>query len=357
MSIIDRSSLSTPTILNFSSKDRISGNNSNFQSSPVDLGVNSYDSVCLVQASIPRSFYNVPSAYNTFTLSENGILKTVTVPAGTYNRINFATVLQASINAVASYVYTVTYPNISTQADTYKYTFTVNNVNPVRFIFTSGLFRQMGFEENSNNLFVAQSLTSTNCINLAYITRCFIKSDVCLGTNDSILEEVLNYGSFPMLSIAYYQQINFDINTRVYNPTSTNSWKFTLVDAFNQEIDLNGIPWNFSLIFFQRNNVDDLQKKEIEIQNQQRMFELEQQKENIVNEINNITTELNPENIIRDVPIVPTTSIILKEFLPEEQQRLRGQSPKNIFSFDDDEPDLGNYAKKEETKKDETKKK
>jgi len=356
MSIIDRSSLSTPTILNFSSKDRISGTNSNFQSLPVDLGVNSYDSVCLVQASIPRSFYNVPSAYNSFIISENGVSKTVSVPAGTYNRINFATVLQASINAVASYVYTVSYPNVSTSADTYKYSFTVNNANPVRFIFTSALFRQMGFEENSNNLFVAQALTSTNCINLAYITRCFIKSDVCLGTSDSILEEVLNYGSFPMLSIAYYQQINFDINTRVYNPTSTNSWRFTLVDSFGQEIDLNGISWNFSLIFFQRNNVDDLQKKEIEIQNQQRMFELEQQKENIVNEINNITTELNPENIIRDVPIVPSTSTVLKEFLPEEQQ----QKLPN-YSFDDDEPDLGNSAKKgekkDETKKDETKKK
>lgn len=327
MSIIDRS-MSQPVILNFSSKDRISGTNSNFQSLPIDLGVNNYDSVCLLQASIPRSFYNVPSNYNTFTLSENGILKIVTIPPGSYNRINFQNVLQSSINAVASYVYTVSYPNTAVQGDTFKYTFSVNNPNPVRFIFTSSLFRQIGFNENSNNLFVAQSLTSTNCINLAYVTRAFIRSDVCLGVTDSILEEILNYGTFPMLSIAYYEQVDFDINTRTYNPSSTNSWNFSLVDSFGQEIDLNGIPWNFSLIFFQRNNLDDLQKKELEVQNEQRLFEIEKQKENIVNEINNISNVENPDNTIRDVPIVAISSTVLQEFLPKKKEEEKKEEKK-----------------------------
>jgi hypothetical protein len=308
-SIIDRS-LSPPIIVNFSSKNRIAGTNSNFTSTPYELGINTFDSVCLVQASIPRSFYNVPSAYNTFTLSENGVLKTITMPAGTYNRINFQTVLQTSINAISTYTYTVSYPNTVSSADTYKFTFTVNNSNPVRFIFTDSLFRQMGFNQSSNNLFVAQSLTSVNCINLAYITDVYIKSDVCV-TDDSVLSEILNYGTFPMLSLAYYQQVAFDTNTRTFNSVSSASWNFVLVDSFGQEVDLNGIPWYFSLIFFQRNNLNEIQKKELQVQNEEKILEIEREREVILSKINNT----NEPNLLSDM-FTPIGSSVVPEFLP-----------------------------------------
>ena len=69
MSIYD-STTSVPIVVNFNSKDRISGSNSNFTSEAIDIGINKYDSVCVVQASIPKSFYNMPTGYNTFTLTE-----------------------------------------------------------------------------------------------------------------------------------------------------------------------------------------------------------------------------------------------------------------------------------------------
>jgi hypothetical protein len=46
-----------PVVISFNSKDRISGTNSNFVSTPIDIGINKFDSVCLVSASIPKSFY------------------------------------------------------------------------------------------------------------------------------------------------------------------------------------------------------------------------------------------------------------------------------------------------------------
>lgn len=294
MSIFDASS-TTPIILNFNSKDRIGGTNSSFISKPVGLGINKYDSVCLVQASIPRSFYNVPSLYNTFTLFEpvGSITITVTMSIASYSRTNFALVLattltSASLSSGNGYTYAVSYPS-SSVGDTFKYTFSVtgNAGSQPQFIFTTAMFRQMGFDENSTNTFVSSSLVSTNCINLSYVTRAYIKSNVCLNAQDSILEEILNYGSYPMLSLCYYQQVSIDLNTRLYNDTAINSWNFTLVDSFDQLIDLNGVPWSFSLVFYKRNDTHELHKSELMISNEERLYRTIREQEKVKTEIQN----------------------------------------------------------------------
>jgi len=291
MSLFDQS-LSTPVVLSFNSKDRISGTNSSFISAPLDLGYNQYDSVALVQASIPRSFYNVPTSYRTFTLRELGVNYTITMTAGSYNKINLATNLASKLTAASGngWTYSVSYPSAS-QPDTFKYTFSVTgNTGQPSLIFTDSMFRQLGFEENTTYAFSANSLVSVNCINLAYISRAFIKSNVCINAQDDILEEILNYGSYPMLSLAYFQQVSFDLNTRNYNPGNTNSWLFSLVDSFDQEIDLNGVPWSFSLVFYKRNDTHEIHKNELLIKNEERLFKISQEQEKIQNEAAGLTT-------------------------------------------------------------------
>lgn len=284
MSIYDSSS-TTPIVVSFNSKDRIGGSNSNFQSKPIDLGINKYDSVAVVAASIPRSFYNVPQSYRTFTLRELSVNYTVTISAGSYSRNNLALVLSTVLTSSSGngWVYVVSYPNTFLVADTFKYTFTVsgNGANQPSFIFTSSMFRQLGFEENTTYAFTTNTLQSANCINLAYVSRAFIKSNVCLNAQDGVLEEILNYGSFPMLSLCYYQQTSFDLNTRIYNDSNTNSWNFTLVDTFSQEIDLNNIPWSFSLVFYKRNDTHEVHKNELMITNEERIFRLGKEQEKI----------------------------------------------------------------------------
>jgi len=292
MSLFDQS-LSSPVVLSFNSKDRISGTNSSFISAPINLGYNQYDSVALVQASIPRSFYNVPTSYRTFTLRELGVNYVVTLTAGSYNKINLATNLATAITAASGngWTYSVTYPSAS-QPDTFKYTFSVtgNGANQPSLIFTDSMFRQLGFEENTTYAFSANSLVSVNCINLAYISRAFIKSNVCINAQDDVLEEILNYGSYPMLSLAYFQQVSFDLNTRNYNPGNTNSWLFSLVDSFDQEIDLNGVPWSFSLVFYKRNDTHEVHKNDLLIKNEERLFEISEKQEKIQNEAAGLTT-------------------------------------------------------------------
>ena len=282
MSLADNS-FSAPYIVYISSNNRASGDNSNFLSAPIDLGINKYDACCVCQASIPRSFYNIPSGYNSFTLKEGVNTATITIPVGSYNRINLQNVLQTKLNETrtGSWTYVVSYPDTATQGDTFKYTFSVSgNTSQPQFIFTNSLFRQLGFEQNSTNTFSSNSLTSTNCINLAYATRAFIKSNICIG-NDGNLQEFFGYGSFPMLSIAFFQQQDYDLNSRILNPNNLNSWTFVLVDAFDQIIDLNGVPWSLSIVLYERNNTHEILKTDLEFRNEERLIQLQTKEEEL----------------------------------------------------------------------------
>jgi hypothetical protein len=274
MSLADNT-FNAPYIIYISSLEKSLGTNSNFQSAPIDLGINRYDSCCVCQASIPRSFYNIPSGFNSFTLREGLITKTISIPVGSYNRVNLQNVLQTQLNAAlpTTWTYVVSYPNTTTSADTFKYTITVSgNSSQPQLIFTTGMFRQLGFEQNSTNTFVGNNLTSTNCINLAYATRAFIKSNICSG-ND-VLQEILGYGSFPMLSVAYFEQQDYDLNTRIFNPSNINSWTFVLVDEFDQVIDLNGVSWGLSIVLYDRNDTAEVLKTDLQFRNEERLIDL-----------------------------------------------------------------------------------
>ena len=301
MSIYDNTS-SHPVVLHFTSEDRSSGTNSNFTSTPFSMGVHDYDSVCLTQASIPRSFYNCPSGFNTFNIIQNGITSIITLTVGSYNKYNLRTELQQKLNASADVgrTYTVTYPT-GTQVDTFKYTFSfTGGTGNVSFVFGTNMFKQMGFNRNSTNAFSGGVLVSTNCINLSYFNKCFIKSNICLDANDDTLEEILNYGSTPMLSLCYFQQQMLDANTKVLNVNTLNSWQFSLVDEFNNLIDLNGIPWGFSLVFFKRNDTHQIHRNELIMQNEERLFNIQQKQMELKNKILNDIEKKEPDKEVKE---------------------------------------------------------
>jgi hypothetical protein len=316
MSLYD-SSITPPLIVNFNSKDRVSGTNSNFNSLPVDLGNNAFDTVCLVQASIPKSFYNMPSGYNTFTLTENdGVTTTsvtVTIPPGNYNRINLQSVLATVLTNISpdGLTYTVGYP-ASTVADTFHYTFGVNapSTYTISFTFTSrSPFRQLGFDVGTYTFtditLTLQELESVNALNLSYILRAFIKSNLVADATDSILEEILSFGSFPSSSVVHYIQYNFDMNSRKLSPSAKNSWNFVLQDAFGQEIDLEGVPWAFSVVFFQRNKTHEIHKTELMITNEERLFKIEQEQKGLQEQLSAPVEENKQEGLITTLPPQP----------------------------------------------------
>ncbi len=297
MSLYNASNTS-PTVIPFNSKNRVSGNASSFVSIPVDLNLNSYDSVVLLAASIPKSWYNVPSNYNTFTLTEKGVPTTITIPPGSYNKINLSTKLATLLTAGSvtlgnNWTYTCTYP-APTEPDDFKYTFTVSGnagFQPSFTFTTVSPERQLGFEQSTTYNFVGNILQSVNAINLAYVLRIFLKSNICDTANDGILAEFQNIGSYPSQSVVYYQETEIDVNTKVFNKSNTNSWNFTIVDSFDRVVDLNGIPFSFTLCFFQRSDTHELHRTDLMIQNEQRLFRIEQEQKKIEEEVNKTTKE------------------------------------------------------------------
>jgi hypothetical protein len=300
---------SFPVVISFSSKDRISGTVNSFTSTPTDVGVNTFDSVVLLAASIPKSFFNVPSNYNTFTLTEKAVNTTITVPPGNYNKINLSTKLATLLTAGSTtlgnnWVYTVTYP-APTEPDDFRYTFNVtgNGAFMPSFTFTTiSPERQLGFEQSTTYTFVASTLKSVNAINLAYVLRIFLKSNICDTAQDGVLAEFQNVGSYPSQSVIYYQETEIDVNTKVFNKNTSNSWSFSIVDSFDRLIDLNGIPFSFTLCFFQRSDTHELHRTDLLIQNEQRLFQIEQQQRKLVESVkSNSTDETKTENATTEI--------------------------------------------------------
>ena len=63
----------------------------------------------------------------------------------------------------------------------------------------------------------------------------------------------------------YFQQYNFDFK---FNSDSKNSWLLSLVDSHDTLLQLKGIPWAFSVIFYTRTTTSELHKRELRIERQ-----------------------------------------------------------------------------------------
>ena len=280
---------SIPRIVTFSSENLVSGSNSTFQSTPIDLGVVEFDSVICIDANIPKSFYNMPSNYNSFTLTESGSNVTVTIPVGSYNVNTLGTAIQTQLNAVSphTWTYAVSYNTLTFH---YDITVTGNSGQPSITMYSgfSSPFRQLGFEDSSTYTFSTNKLSSVNAVNLALVLTAYIQSDIVVNTYNGILQQFLNVGSFPPMSVMSFQQINYDLNAKYFNAGSRNSWTFSLVDDLFLPINTNGLPWSFTLCFFKRNVTHEIHQTQLELQHGDRAIDLENQKQNLLNDIENL---------------------------------------------------------------------
>lgn len=238
------------------SRNRVSGTDSDFKYS-IELDPNvSYTHCCVLQASIPHSYYLVESPYNTFTLKELTDLITITVPEGNYSVKSFLTAIQSLLNSstLHSWTYAITYPTVSSEADTGKYTFTVsgNSGNQPSFIFdTNPIYEQMGFLESSTNAFVANTITSTSCIKMQIEDTIYIHSDIVGGEVDNVLQEVYANASSNFSAITY-QVSNLEASSKRITTSNNNIYHFYIYSEDGTPINLNNINLNFSLIIYQK---------------------------------------------------------------------------------------------------------
>jgi hypothetical protein len=256
----------------------------------------------LISANIPRTFYNIPEN-SSFIHNDGNDEYTITLEAGNYTITNIKVIVKEKLNDAGSNTYDVSF-RTSTEVQDFKFTFSISNspATQPQFIFNTSLFKVLGFDANSTNIFVNNELKSTNCINLSRINSAYIKSDICKNSHDSILSEILSYGIYSMLSIAYQTTENIELSSRNFvKQTGSQSYTFSLVDDEDKEINLNGIDYSFSIIIYTRDKTPDLQKKDLMIKNLERQFKIFTEQQQIKEE----TTQEPQESKLQPSTIEP----------------------------------------------------
>ena len=247
-----------------------------------------FDSVAVLQASLPKSYYLVRSGVNTIQLREGANTVTITIPPGNYSMASFRSVLQAALiaNSPTGYSYTISQPVTTTQASTAKYTFTVSGNGGVQpsIIFPAGsnLYQQCGFDEASTNSFVADSLTSTNVVQFNTITGLMIKSDLIEGSGtdlvhgSAVLQEIYSFNVYDYANIGFQNTAPY-LSAKKIKSSPTDLVNFYITDTDDNVIDFNGGSLNFSLVFFRQDDYHDYALKDIKMRWYQELMDKRQQ--------------------------------------------------------------------------------
>lgn len=241
-----------------SSEDRIDGNSSNFSYNFKITNDKEYDHCAILAASIPKSYYLIDENNDQFNLVENGVNVALTIPHGNYTLTAWKSMLQTLLtsNSPNGWTYTTSFPSTNT-TNTGKMTFTVSGNGGIQpqFIFSEHVFDQMGFNPGTYT-FAGNSLTSENVINLQLVNAIFIHSDIVNNKDDNILQDVYSNTS-DYSNITYQATELLSYAKKLSNKTSWTA-RFYLTDVESNPINLNGLNWNFTIIFFKKNNIFDM---------------------------------------------------------------------------------------------------
>jgi len=288
-----------PQTYYINSFDRISGNHTNFNCAKLELNNQPYTHCCVKQVGIPKVFPNIPTNYNTFTLIEKGVSRTITLEVGYYNKNTMIAELPALLNQASvlngnNWVYTITYRS-ALAVQNFKYTFSVSGNGGFQpsFSFTEDqIYLQLGFDVGTH-VFIGSSLVSDNIINFNPTSKLYIKSDLVSSSNESILQEVLQVDTVGFGSYIFYQnQGNLDLESKQIVGDQKDSFNIQLVNENNQLVDLQGQDWSFSIIFYVRQDTQELIREDLKIKTFERLYRNEEQKLQDISDAVDITTRL-----------------------------------------------------------------
>jgi len=167
-------------------------------------------------------------------------------------------------NSPHGWTYTVSYPT-PTQTGTGKLTFNVTGNGDIQpqFIFTEQLYEQFGFNSGTYS-FVGNLLTSINVINLQLLSALFIHSDMCDNKHDSVLQEI--YSNNSDYSNIEYQATAPNAYSKKLAIKGINAYNFYLTDSSGNQVDLNGLNWNMTILLFKKNNIYEMARNFMKLQ-------------------------------------------------------------------------------------------
>lgn len=240
------------------SHNRITGTHSQF-SYKIDMPKDKeYTHCCLMSASIPKSYYLIASGYNTFTLNENKSSAIITVPPGNYSATSFKTTLTTLLNTASpnGWIYAIALPNSLTGANTGKFTYTVsgNSGNQPSFTVTTNVYEQLGFDPNTTNNFVGDTLTSINVIKMQLEDTLYIHSDLGSNGSDDILNEIFVSNSVDYSTIKY-QCPDVDAYSKELQTINSSVFSFWITNEDSQVMNLNGLNVVFTLLLYRKDPI------------------------------------------------------------------------------------------------------
>ena len=221
--------ISNSRIIHVNSRDRTSGADENFTYSFNLSPDEHYTHCCVLQASVPVSYYLIQDGYNTMTLKEGVATATITVPPGNDNTNSCMTVVAELLNSGSpnGWTYAITMNNSFTSTNNGLMYFSVSgNSSQPEFILTTNMYEQFGFNANSTNVFVGNALTSTNVVNFIPEQTLYIYSDLVKNRSNNgkgVLQEI-----FASNQVAIYQCIDIEAYSKEINNNKTNSFSIIL---------------------------------------------------------------------------------------------------------------------------------
>jgi hypothetical protein len=239
--------------------NKLSGTNEDFTYKIQIPQSEDYNRVVVLSACIPNTFLLIQDGFNTFTLREDSTDVTITVPFGYYNGKVFASVVGALMTSSSphSWTYDINLPNISTQASTGQFIYTVTgNTSQPSIICTANVNEQLGFEVNSTNTFVNNSLTSKIVINFNAESTLFLHSDISDHGDTDVLQEIYTSNTQNLYYVTY-QCTCPELYSKVLKTKSSNTFRFTLKNEKSQILNLRGVDMLITLCLYKRDNTHD----------------------------------------------------------------------------------------------------
>ena len=281
---------SRPYIIYIDSKNRLSGTSSNFDFQIELPKNNNFDTVCLIGASIPKSWYAIRTGYNRFTFQEDTITPPVrlTIPVGWFSRAKFAFQIASLLNVQAllnSNIrndglipndYSVLSSASTSGGDDDLLTFVVTKdplarLDQPRISFenTDLTAVQFGFALDSINIFVNNTLMSSIVQNMQNLNCLLVQSDlVRYGTLEFIpCSAEVNWSVIQYIC----QQIEYRGRELVANISNNSKFNFQIIGNDEKQVDLNGLDVQLRLIFFKREDYYDVARSHIILKNLDRL--------------------------------------------------------------------------------------
>lgn len=280
---------------------------------------NKFNQVSISTVIIPKSYYNITDRvlgtdtdgstkepnnnvysfnHNQFVLAEGTSSGVITLPAANYNSINFPVVMKdlletASTGFGNNFIYDITYPDPTTEADTRKWTFTVSNngatqpifyfpiVQPINKPEGSGARNKkepvriteiMGFNAELNNgqrVFSGNTLTSDNMVDFELTKYIVIKSNISLDQGNQSGDNAI-LGTIPVTNVPDGGVINYELQqledeSKFLANNRKNIYSFSLWDDHDEPVNLNGINWFVKLFVYEYNPFFELAINDIRI--------------------------------------------------------------------------------------------